>query len=62
MLNEEDDIVIDSCAEAACKGDPLSDTASVNVAVPLPVGVPEIVPVCDSVSPAGRLPEASDHV
>jgi hypothetical protein len=33
---------IDSCAEAVCAGDALSFTASVNVAVPLAVGVPEI--------------------
>jgi hypothetical protein len=62
ILNEEADTLIDSCADAACAGDPLSATATVNVAVPLPVGVPEMLPAFDSVRPAGRLPEASDHV
>ena len=39
------------------------DTAlTVNVDVPAVVGVPEIVPELLSVSPAGRLPEAIDHV
>jgi hypothetical protein len=33
-----------------------------NVNVPLVVGVPEITPPLDIVSPAGRLPEAIDHV
>jgi hypothetical protein len=53
---------IDSCADAVCTGDPLSFTATVNVAVPFAVGVPEIAPPLDIVSPAGRLPEAIDHV
>jgi hypothetical protein len=53
--------VIDSCADAVCAGDPLSFTATVNVAVPLPVGVPEITPPLESVNPAGKLPDASDH-
>jgi hypothetical protein len=30
--------------------------------VPLVVGVPEITPAPDSVSPAGSVPDASDHV
>jgi hypothetical protein len=34
----------------------------VNVEVPLPVGVPDITPALDSLNPAGRLPEAIDHV
>jgi hypothetical protein len=54
--------VIDSCADAVCTGDPLSFTITVNVAVPFAVGVPEITPPLDIVSPAGRLPEAIDHV
>jgi hypothetical protein len=54
--------VIDSCADAVCAGDPLSFTATVNVTVPFVVGVPEITPPLDIVSPAGRLPEAIDHV
>lgn len=52
--------VIDSGADAVC--DPLSFTATVNVDVPVAVGVPEITPALDIVSPAGRLPEAIDHV
>jgi hypothetical protein len=54
--------VIDSCAEAICAGDPLSFTPIVNFAVPVAVGVPEITPVLERLSPAGRLPEAIDHV
>jgi hypothetical protein len=54
--------VIDSGADAVCTGDPLSFTATENVAVPLAVGVPEITPPLDIVSPAGRPPEAIDHV
>ena len=43
-------------------GLPLSLTAAVNVAVPLEVGVPEMVPVdAAKLSPAGRLPDAMDH-
>jgi hypothetical protein len=34
----------------------------VNVAVPFAVGLPEITPPLDIVSPAGKLPEAIDHV
>jgi hypothetical protein len=54
--------VIDSGWDAVCTGDPLSETASVNVEVPLPVGVPEITPALESVNPAGRFPEEIDHV
>jgi hypothetical protein len=54
--------VIDSFADAVCTGDPLSFTVTVNVAVPFAVGLPEITPPLDIVSPAGRLPEAIDHV
>lgn len=53
---------IDSWAEAVCAGDALSFTATVNVAVPLAVGVPEIKPALVSVSPAGKLPEAIDQL
>lgn len=55
-------IVSDSCTDAVCTGDPLSLTASVKVAVPVAVGVPEILPAFESVSPAGKLPDAIDHV
>jgi hypothetical protein len=54
--------VTDSCADAICAGDPASVTETVNVELPLAVGVPEITPALDSVSPAGRLPDAMDHV
>jgi hypothetical protein len=37
-------------------------TATVKVAVPLAVGIPDITPLPESVRPAGRLPDASDHV
>lgn len=43
-------------------GLPLSLTFAVNVAVPLEVGVPEIVPVdAAKLNPAGKLPDAMDH-
>jgi hypothetical protein len=54
--------VIDSCEYAVCAGDPLSFTATVNVEVPVPVGVPEITPPLERLRPAGRLPEEIDHV
>ena len=53
---------IDSWAEAVWAGDALSFTDTVNVAVPFAVGVPEITPPLDRESPAGRLPDAIDHV
>jgi hypothetical protein len=56
------EIVSDSCSETVCTGDPLSLTATVKVAVPVAVGVPEITPAFESVNPAGKLPDASDHV
>jgi len=40
-----------------------SFTWTVKLLTPVPVGVPEIVPVLDaSASPAGKLPETMDHV
>jgi hypothetical protein len=42
-------------------GLPLSCTVAVKLNVPLAVGVPEIAPAPESVSPAGRLPEMIDH-
>jgi hypothetical protein len=54
--------VIDSFADAVCAGDPLSFTVTLNVAVPFVVGVPEITPPLDIDNPAGRLPDAIDHV
>ena len=58
----EGETLSDSAAEAVCAGDPASVTVIVNVAVPLALGVPEITPAPDSVSPAGKLPEASVNV
>jgi hypothetical protein len=50
-------------AELACPGLLLSFTIAVNIAAPLTLGTPEIVPVEElSASPAGRLPEAIDHL
>ena len=54
--------VTDSLAEAVCVGDALSVTVTVKLDVPVFVGVPEITPVLESVKPAGRLPDAIDHV
>jgi hypothetical protein len=58
----EAEIVSDSCADAVNAGDALSVTATVKVALPLAVGVPEITPALESLRPAGKLPDASDHV
>jgi hypothetical protein len=56
-------ITIDVGDDLLCAGTPLSVTATVKLDVPFAVGVPEITPVAGaSVSPAGRLPEAIDHV
>jgi hypothetical protein len=54
-------IVSDSVAVAVCAGDSSSDTATVKLEAPLPVGVPEIRPALESASPAGRWPEESFH-
>jgi hypothetical protein len=54
--------VIDSCCVAVCAGDPLSDTDTVKLELPAAVGVPEITPALDRDSPAGRLPDVTDHV
>jgi hypothetical protein len=42
--------------------DAASFTWTVKESVPSVVGVPEINPALDSVRPAGRLPDGSDHV
>ena len=58
-------ITIEVAAELVCAGLPLSVTATVKLDLepPTPVGVPEITPVeTPRVSPAGRLPEVTDHV
>jgi hypothetical protein len=39
-----------------------SVTRTLNENVPAEVGVPESVPVPFSVTPAGKLPDSSDHV
>lgn len=54
--------VIDCVAVAVCWGEPLSATATVNVEVPLALGVPEITPALEIVSPTGRVPDAIDQV
>src|ERR1700685_1236623 len=46
MLNFDEFTVIDSDTDAVCAA----------------AGVPEIPPALESASPAGRLPDASDHV
>jgi hypothetical protein len=50
-------IVMLKLAEAVVAGEPESVTLIVKLKVPAVVGVPEIVPVADRVSPAGRAPE-----
>jgi hypothetical protein len=55
-------IVIDSAAVAVCAGLLLSVAVTVKLVWPLAVGVPEITPLLERVSPAGRLPGATDHV
>ena len=47
-------------AVAACEAE--SVVRTVNVLLPAVVGVPEIVPPLDRVSPAGSVPLAIDHV
>jgi hypothetical protein len=54
--------VIETCPEADWAVDPLSVTVTLKVEVPLAVGVPEITPALESVSPAGKLPGAMDQV
>ena len=58
----EVDTEMDSAAVALCDGELLSLTATVKLDVPLAVGVPEIKPALDMLRPAGRLPDAIDHV
>jgi hypothetical protein len=62
MTNCDEETVIDSDMLAVCAGELESATDTVNVELPFAVGVPEITPPLDIVSPAGRLPEASNHV
>lgn len=55
--------VIDSASEFVCAGLLLSLIATLKLEVPVPVGVPEMIPVeAPSAKPAGKLPEAIDHV
>ena len=51
--------VITSNRLAVC--DLASVTCTVNALVPVAVGVPEICPLLDSVSPAGNAPDCNDH-
>jgi hypothetical protein len=46
---------------AVAEPDALSVTLTVMLADPAAVGLPEIVPPVDKLSPAGRVPLASDH-
>jgi hypothetical protein len=62
MLNVVAETVIDSNTLTLCAGDPLSLTDTVNVALPVALGVPEITPALESARPAGKLPEVSVHV
>lgn len=62
-LGAATETVIDSAREAVSAGLLLSLIATVKFEVPVALGVPEIMPVeAPSVSPAGRLPEETDHV
>jgi hypothetical protein len=47
---------------AVCVGELSSITFTVKLELPALVGVPEIMPAPDSVSPAGRVPEATDQL
>jgi hypothetical protein len=62
MASCDEETVIDSDVLAVCAGELESATETVKLELPFAVGVPEITPLLDIVSPAGRLPEASDHV
>jgi hypothetical protein len=54
---------IESWIDLVCFGLPASVTATVNVAVPVAVGVPEIRPVVAlRVTPAGSAPPVMDQV
>jgi hypothetical protein len=57
MLQGQPDaaIVILKVRDAVCTGIPESATCTVNVLVPLPVGVPAICPAADRLSPAGSI-------
>jgi hypothetical protein len=54
-------IVIDNAAVADVDADALSVTFTVKVLAPAAVGLPEIVPLAASVSPAGSNPLAIVH-
>jgi hypothetical protein len=62
MVSGVDATEIVTGADVVCIGLLLSLTAAVKVATPLVVGVPEMAPVDARLSPAGRLPEATDHL
>jgi hypothetical protein len=55
-------IVRERLTVCVCTGELLSATATVKFEVPLVVGIPEITPAFDNVTPAGRFPEEIDHV
>jgi hypothetical protein len=54
--------VMDSCLVAVACGESESRAWTVNVEVPVAVGVPDIRPAGERVRPAGREPVIRDHV
>ena len=53
----------DTTTDLVCAGLPPSAIVAVKLAVPIAVGVPEIIPVAEArLSPAGRLPALIDQV
>jgi hypothetical protein len=53
----------DTTTDLVCAGLPPSAIEAVKLAVPIAVGVPEIMPVAEArLSPAGRLPALIDQV
>jgi hypothetical protein len=62
VIASDDWIVIENAFVAVIFGELLSVTVTLKLDVPRAVGVPLIVPLLDSVSPAGNVPEDRDHV
>jgi hypothetical protein len=53
---------IDRVTVCVCAGELESDTVTLNVDVPLAVGVPETKPLLERFNPAGRLPDVIDQM
>jgi hypothetical protein len=53
---------IERATDLVCAGLPASVTVAVKLEVPLAVGVPEIEPDDERLSPAGRLPAVMDQL